>query len=425
MQTILLAIASALLVALAAYLAVRRAAASSRGTTELETRVMSRLDSVLEAVGRWREESKTAVQDKIGELFDKVEQQNRIARGESQATLEQFRSTLEGNRAALSGELEKNREESRKTLETATRALAERFEALQLSNERKLTEIRGEVESKLELTRKNMGQTFQDVIDRLSQLHETNQRIMQFSQDLHELQNILKAPRLRGELGEIEMERMLRDCLAPDQFDVQHEIEGARVDAVILNPQGKLPVDSKFPLEAWRRLHGVDLAEAERGAARKDFVKAVKGHIDSIAAKYIRPPVTLDFAVMYIPVEGVYYEVIENPDLAEHARKSRVFPASPLTFWALLQVTVIGFRGLRISEQARHISGLLVALKGDMDKFRDSFDRASKQVGFAKSNMDEAAGHLNRVGTRLESIHGTPLGSDEDRQVELPGAPEA
>jgi len=243
---------------------------------------------------------------------------------------------------------------------------------------------------------------------------------MEFSQDLHELQNILKAPRLRGEVGEIEMERMLRDCLAPEQFATQFEIEGSRVDAVILNPQGFLPIDSKFPLEAWRRMHAPDATETDRAAARKDFIKSAKGHIETIAAKYIRPPKTLDFAVMYIPVEGVYYEIIEAPEIAEYARSRRVFAASPMTFWALLQVTVIGFRGLRISEQARHIGQLLQALKGDMEKFRDSFDKASKQLGFAKSNMDEAAGHLDRVGTRLDSIQGTPLGDKDNASIEPP-----
>lgn len=404
MEITIIAILASVVVAVAAYVAVRRAVAASRADSGLESRVMGRLDNLLEAASRWREESRTAVQDKIGELFDKVDQQNRGARTEMQSSLEQFRATLENSRLALGAELETNRKESRETLDAATRALSERFEKLQESNERKLTEIRGEVERKLSETLQSSGQAFKDVTARLAELHETNQRIMQFSQDLHELQSILKAPRLRGELGEVEMERMLRDCLATDQFDVQHEIDGARVDAVILNPQGKLPVDSKFPLEAWRRLHSPDLPEAERGAARRDFVKAVKGHIDTIAAKYIRPPVTLDFAVMYVPVEGVYYEVIENADLAEHARKARVFPASPMTFWALLQVTVIGFRGLQITENARRIGGLLNALKDDLRRVRDAFDKAGKQIGHAKSNMDEAAGHLERFDVKLDSI---------------------
>ncbi|MBU0509875.1 DNA recombination protein RmuC [bacterium] len=423
--TIILSLASAALVALIAYFALHRAIRKGGEASELETRLMARLDSVLEAMGRWRDESRSTVQEKMTELYGKIEEHSRAARAETHSTLDQFRTTLEGNRQAVAGELARNRDESRQSLESVTRSLTERFEKLQASNEQKLSEIRGEVERKLSETLERSGQAFKDVTDRLSQLHETNQRIMQFSQDLHELQNILKAPRLRGEMGEVEMERMLRDCLAPDQFEIQFDIEGSRVDAIIRNPQGLLPIDSKFPLEAWRRVHDPETPEAERNAARKDFMKAAKGHMDTIAAKYIRPPATLDFAVMYVPAEGVYYEIIETPDLAEYARQRRIFPASPITFWALLQVTVIGFRGLRISENARRIAGLLSALHDDFEKVRDAFTKAGKQLGYAKTNMDEAAGHLDRFEVKLGNVQSSPLGEGERREIEPPEGEDA
>jgi DNA recombination protein RmuC len=399
MITILVSLLIAAVVAVAAYIAVRRAARDRGGVAESEARLAASLLEVRDVANRWREEARSTVQEKISELFEKVEQQNRSARGETQQTLEQLRR------------------ESRETLEQVTRALSERFEKLQESNEKKLAEIRGEVENKLEQTRQNMGQTFQDVVNRLAELHETNRNIMQFSQDLRELQNILKAPRLRGEVGEVEMERLLRECLAPAQFDVQHEIDGNRVDAVILNPNGKLPVDSKFPLEAWRRIHQNELSDTERATARKDFVRAVKSHIDDIAKKYIRPPKTLDMAVMYVPVEGVYYEMMEIPELAEHARKLRVFPASPTTFWALLQVTVIGFRGMQLSEHAHHMEKLLTALRGDLGRVKEAFDKATRQIGFAKTNMDEAAGHLDRFDVKFRAVQ---LSADGETPPELP-----
>jgi DNA recombination protein RmuC len=406
---IIVSIISAILVAVTASLVVRRTLQRQTGAADTEARLMGRFDGIMEAVGRWRDEARNTVQEKLSEFYEKSEQQNRGARQETQQTIEQFRATLDGYRASLTQELERNRRESRESLESVTKSLQERFEKLQTSNEQKLVEIRGEVERKLEQTRENMGQTFKDVSERLSQLHETNQRIMQFSQDLNELQNILRAPRLRGEVGEVEMERMLSECLAPDQFDTQYEIDGSRVDAVLLNPNGMLPIDSKFPLEAWRRVHDAELSETDRATAKKDFVKAVKGHIDTIAQKYIRPPKTLDMAVMYVPVEGVYYEMIETPELTEHARKCRVFPASPTTFWALLQVTVIGFKGLRMTEHAKHMTDLLNALGGDLNRVKTSFERATKQIGNAKSNMDEAAGYLDRFDSKFRSVQSTTL----------------
>ena len=416
MLTILAIIIASLIVALAAYWAVRRVASGSTGLRETETRLNGRLDGLLESVGRFRDEARNAVQEKIGELYGRVEEQNRRAREETRQTLDQFRGTL-------SKELAQNREEASKSLNAVTQSLTEQFKQLQTSNEQKLTEIRGEVEQKLLQTQQNMGQTFQNVIDRLAELRETNQNIMQFSQEMHELQGILKAPRLRGELGEVEMERMLRDCLSPDQFAIQHEIDhNNRVDAVIFNPEGKLPIDSKFPLEAWRRIHAPDSSDADRQTARREFIKAVKGHIETIAQKYIRPPQTLDFAVMYVPAEGIYYELMETPELAEFARQRRVFPASPMTFWALLQVVVIGFRGLRISENAQRIAQLLNALKGDLSKFRDAFRVASKHVGNAKTNMDEAGEHLDRFSVKLEGLDTKPLDGGTSPLLEPPPA---
>jgi DNA recombination protein RmuC len=408
MWTIIVGIFSAVLVAVISYIAIRRGQNTS-ATTEFESRITGRFDQILESVGRWRDESRSVVQDKIGELYQRGEDQNRLARGETQQTLDQFRATLEGYRDSLAKELDQNRRDSREVLEQMTRLLAERFEKLQESNEKKLAEIRAEVEKKLDETLQKNHQTFQSVLGHLSELHLTNQRIVEFTRDLHELQNILKAPKLRGELGEAEMERMLRDCLTPEQFDTQHEIDGNRVDAVILNPTGELPIDSKFPLESWRRIHNADASDAEKQTARKEFIKAVKKHIDDIAMKYIRPPQTLEFAVMYIPSEGVYYELMELADLTEYARLKRVFPASPMTFWALLQVTIIGFRGLRISEQAQRISGLLTALGDDFAKMREAFILASKQLNNAKSNMDNAAGHMDRFSVKLDNIHAAPL----------------
>jgi DNA recombination protein RmuC len=380
MVTILVAAGAAVLATVFTLWLVRR----KESAPEMESRLMSRLDGVLESMSRWREESRTAVQDKITELYGALDRQNRASRTEST-----------------------------QTLETATRLLADRFEALQLSNEEKLREIRQEVEKKLTETIEQSGKTFDTVTSRLSDLRVTNERIMEFSRDLHELQNILRAPRMRGEVGEIEMERLLRDCLAPEQFAIQYELNGNRVDAVIFNPEGLLPIDSKFPLEAWRRVHQGELSEGEREAAKRDFTKAVKGHIQDIASKYLQPPKTLDFAVMYVPAEGVYYEVIESAELSEFARVRRVFPASPMTFWALLQVTVIGFRGLRISENAQHIAGMLSAMQDDVQKFRDAFERAVKQMGFARSNLEEAAGHLERLDVKLMSMNSMTIDTED------------
>lgn len=406
MSTLLLILAAVSL-AVVVVLALQ-VAKLSRGVSadrEREAGLDTRLAVLHEAVERTRAESTKLLADELRETRRDLTSEQEKARGESRDTLELFRRTLESLRVSLAEDQSKGRTESRQTLEQTVRQLTDQFQKLQQANDQRLAEIQKRVDEKLSETITRNDTLFKGVTDRLIELHATNEKIQRFSQELEELQNVLKAPKLRGELGEIEMERMLRDCLHPDQFETQYTLGAGRVDAVIFNPQGKLPVDSKFPLEAFNRIR-LATNEAEMEGARKEFARHVKKHIDDIANKYILPPETLQFAVMYVPAEGVYYELLSNPELMEHARNRGVFPTSPTSFWALLQVTVIGFKGMKISEGARRIAGLLKGLGDDLGKVRTSFDKAANQVKFAHDNMTAANRDLERFDNKLKTIHG-------------------
>lgn len=363
----------------------------------------SRLNLLQEGVERVRQESQKTLSEELRESRKELAGEQEIARKEVRESIELFRSSLETLRESLSTDQSKARVESRETLTQSVVQLGEQFKNLQQSNEQKLSEIQKKVDEKLSETITRNDSLFKGVTERLTELHATNEKIQRFSQELESLQSILKAPKLRGELGEIEMERMLRDCLHPEQFEIQYPLGGGRVDAVIKNPHGWLPVDSKFPLEAYNRVKAAT-SDAEAETARKEFSRAVKKHVDDISGKYIRPPETLSFAVMYVPAEGVYYELLSIPELMEYARTKSVFPTSPTSFWALLQVTVIGFKGMIISEDARRITGLLKALGDDLGKLRTSFDKAANQVRQASKNMDEASGVLDKVERKVDGI---------------------
>jgi DNA recombination protein RmuC len=410
------------IVAAVAWFAVRHAVASRDSLQELEAQIGPRMDRLLEAVNRVREETRETIQEKTGEMRRLTSDENREARKEIHSSLQQFHKTLGEFRETLSAEQGKSRKETRESLDSVSRSLTQRFEKLQESNEKKLEQIRGEVEKKLSETITKSDESYKGMMNRLEALGDTNKRIMQFSGELTKLQSILQAPKLRGIFGELGMESMLNDCLAPSQYSMQHPIDGGIVDAVIFNPHGTLPIDSKFPLEAWQRMRDPELDETDQRRARSEFIRAVKKHISDIAAKYIRPPDTLDFAVMYLRAEGVYYELLELPELMEHARACRVFPASPLTFWALLQVTVMGFRGMQISESAKHIASLLDGMHGDMEKFRKEFETATKHVRNAGQKMDDAGKHLDKVDSKLASIRTTEIDT-ESRSVNPPIAP--
>ncbi len=384
-------------------LQLSRLGRKSDGEGERAAAMEARLNLLQESIERARQESQRTVAEELSRTRRDLATEQEIARKELRESLTGFSGNLENLRNTLSQDQSKARTESRDTIVQSVTTLSEQFNKLQLSNEQKLAEIQKRVDEKLSETITRNDTLFKGVSDKLTELHATNEKIQRFSQELEELQNILKAPKLRGELGEIEMERMLRDCLHPEQFDLQHALPGGRVDAIIINPQGKLPVDSKFPLEAFNRLRAAS-NDAEAETARKEFSRAVKKHVDDIATKYISPPETLLFAVMYVPAEGVYYELLSTPELMEYARMKGVFPTSPTSFWALLQVTVIGFKGMRISENARRITGLLRGLTDDLGKVRTSFDKAANQVRLANNNMDSAGRDLDQMGRKIESI---------------------
>jgi DNA recombination protein RmuC len=391
MGTILIALIAGVAAGLGAALIVR---GSRKGASETDTRL--------------------AMMEKFHQLGSELGESNRASREELQKSLSELRGQV-------STELATGRTEQREVLEKTARSLEEKFDKLQVSNEQKLGDIHVKVEQKLAETLDRTGQSFKEVTDRLSDLRVTNERIVEFSRDLNRLNDILQSPKLRGEFGELTLEKMLRECLAPEQYGLQYGIGSEKVDAVILSRQGHLAIDSKFPLENWRKACDSELPQDERERAARDFGRDVRKHIEDIARKYIRPPTTLDFAVMFIPADSVYYELLRQPDILEQARQRRVFPASPTTFWALLQVTVIGFRGMKISEEAQRIAALLDGLRRDLDKFRDAFQTAYKQIGHARANMEDAGKHLEHFGVTLDSLRLPNAGTgDGDKGNLLP-----
>jgi len=170
-----------------------------------------------------------------------------------------------------------------------------------------------------------------------------------------------------------------------------------------------VPVDAKFPLENFRRvLEETD--EDKRGPLRRAFLRDVKNRVDEIAKKYILPDEgTFDFALMYIPAENIYYEIIVRDDSEEdspaaYALARRVVPVSPNTFYAYLRVIVLGLRGLRIERDAQEIQARLGRLRGDLDKFREAFDVVGRHLTNARNKYDDAASGLGRLEGKLEGI---------------------
>jgi DNA recombination protein RmuC len=223
---------------------------------------------------------------------------------------------------------------------------------------------------------------------------------------------MLRAPKLRGGLGELLLEDLLKQVLPVNAYDTQYTFRnGQTVDAIILTAGGKVPVDSKFPLENFRKM--VDAkSEQEKKTAYRQFVTDVKKHVDAIAEKYIVPDEgTFDFALMYIPAENIYYETIikdesfgEENGLYAYAANKHVVPVSPNSFYAHLRVIALGLKGLQIERSAKEITQNLSRLNGELLKFADLFETLGTHLNNAKNKFDEADKKLSAFSERLKNV---------------------
>jgi DNA recombination protein RmuC len=248
------------------------------------------------------------------------------------------------------------------------------------------------------------GQTEAQIHERLGQVTTMMGEINERAKDLGRLEQALRPPKARGGFGELLLENLLRDRLPPDAYAIQHTFAtGDRVDAVI-RVDRLVPIDSKFPLDNFELMAGAD-DEAQRQMHEKAFARDVKKHIDDIAAKYILPVEgTYDFALMYLPSEAIYYELVSGKtgQLLSYAHERRVFPVSATTFTAYLQVIVMGLKGLQIEQTAHEVMAYCAALQKDFWKFREDFELVGTHLSRAQSKYAESDKRLDRFETRLE-----------------------
>jgi len=257
----------------------------------------------------------------------------------------------------------------------------------------------------------------QEVQVRMAQLDEANKRILEVGRSIATLQEILRAPKIRGGLGEFLLGDLLAQIMPAEYFALQYSFKsGERVDAVIRLSQGLVPVDAKFPLENFQKS-----LMAQEDGARKNFLKLfaadVKKHVESIANKYILPHEgTCDFALMYIPAENVYYEAFikdealgEGKGLREYVFEKHVVPVSPNSFYAYLHTILLGLRGLKVEESAREILRHLSGLSGQLARFQDEFRKLGKHLEQSKGSFDSAQRQLEKFSDKLAAMETPPL----------------
>jgi DNA recombination protein RmuC len=246
-----------------------------------------------------------------------------------------------------------------------------------------------------------------DVRERLGALAEATRRVEALGATVADVQQLLQVPKLRGTVGELWLEDLVRQVLPDAAVTMQYGFRsGERVDAVLRIGGRLVPVDAKFPLEACRRMLNATGAD-ERERERRQFVRSVKGRVDEIADKYVRPDEgTFDFALMYVPAENVYYEAFVRDAAADddttaigYALQRRVVPVSPHTFYAYLLVILHGLKGLEVEDRAREIIDGIGALRQQFAAFWDSYEKVGTHLGNAGRQYAEA----DRLRARVES----------------------
>jgi DNA recombination protein RmuC len=321
-----------------------------------------------------------------------------------------LRDEFSRNREEGAAAAKSQRDELGKSLETVRAIVDFRLKELQQDNAQQIERMRATVDEKLQGTlEKRLGESFKLVSERLEQVHRGLGAMQQLASDVGGLQKVLANVKTRGGWGEVQLGALLEQVLTPDQFarNVQtREDTAERVEYAIKLPGEEngapvwLPIDAKFPTEDYQRLLAaqdngdVDLVES----AMKNLEAQLKKSARDICAKYINPPRTTDFALMFLPTEGLYAEAIRRVGLVEQVQRDcRVVFAGPTTLAALLNSLQMGFRTLAIQKRSSEVWNLLAAVKTEFGKFGEA-------LSAVKDKLDQAARHVDNVAVRSRAI---------------------
>jgi DNA recombination protein RmuC len=254
----------------------------------------------------------------------------------------------------------------------------------------------------------------------IGQVQKNIGEMSEIGRGMKDLQEFLRSPKLRGNIGEQVLKELLGQMLPKQSFNLQYAFKsGAIVDAAIKTASGIIPVDSKFAMENFRKMNAAE-TEVERKAAGKDFTRDVKNHIDSISAKYILTEEgTIDYALMYLPSESVFYEVVNNAELFDYAERKRVLPVSPMTFYAYLRTILMSFEGQKIEARARQILAAIRAIQKDYVKVEDNLSVLGRHVQNAYNQMSNVISSFTLLGQKLTTTQalGTEV-KEEAKELE-------
>ena len=367
-----------------------RSAEQARANQQLQDSFQQMRTALLEAQGN----SQSKMEQRFGEVQHALEKRL----GEmSQASVERFGGMQQSIEKRL-GEMSKD------NIESFAKSNNELHELLQ----KRLNDISGQVEHRLNKGFEKTTETFTDVVKRLALIDEAQKRITELSSNVVSLQEVLTDKRSRGAFGEVQMAGLISNVMPEGSYALQHTLSNStRVDCMMFLPEptGHIAIDSKFPLNSFQKMMDNDATDADRLIAEKQFRLDIKKHIKDISEKYIIEGETADGAIMFIPAEAVFAEIhAHQPKLVDEAQRARVWMVSPTTLMAILTTARAVLKDSATRKQVHVIQEHLINLSKDFDRFRKRMDNLSKHIQQANKDVEEVNISATKISGRFEKI---------------------
>jgi len=373
------------------------------------------VQQAIRSVEQSYERTERSVREEIAKNREETAQALRQSREELTGALKGVGDTLYRQSGLLTQTTDKK-------LDMLREAVEQRLQAIQADNAKQLDQMRATVDEKLQGTlEKRLGESFKQVSERLEQVSKGLGEMQSLATGVGDLKRVLTNVKTRGTWGEVQLGAMLEQVLTPDQYAANVAVKegGERVEFAIKLPGRSedeqemvwLPVDAKFPVEDYQRLMDAQEkadAESAEGAA-KQLEARIKQCAGDICSKYLNPPKTTDFGILFLPTEGLFAEVIRRTGLVEFVqRECRVVIAGPTTLWALLNSLQMGFRTLAIQQRSSEVWNLLSAVKTEWTKYGDVLTKVQKKIHEASDTIEQAQTRTRAIGRKLKDVQELP-----------------
>ncbi len=277
--------------------------------------------------------------------------------------------------------------------------------SLQLLNQN-ITALQSNMQQKIDMTNKTINDRLDNAARVISDVSRELGSMSQIGNQLRSFQDFLKAPKLRGGLGEQGLKTILSQSLPHDLYKIQYKFRNNQVvDAIVKIETGIIPIDSKFPLEEFNNYLKAE-NESEKATYLRDFARSFKKHVDDISKKYILADEgTVDFAFMYLPSETLFFEIVNNqPGLLEYANRSKVIPASPSSFSYYLKTIMIGLEGKKITEMSKQILSTLKIIQSENRKFGEGLNVLDSHISNARKTMDKVGSSYQQLSGKIDQV---------------------